>query len=57
MLTGRLCGSKYHSSSGDNDRLMSSEWSSIVSTLTEDRSFNGAAKNVHNNLQGPKDLA
>jgi hypothetical protein len=37
----------YTSIRGDNGRLMSSEWSSIVSTLAEHDSSNGAPKTPH----------
>jgi hypothetical protein len=35
-------------------RLMSSEWSSIVSTLAKDDSSNGAPKSAHKQSEGPR---
>jgi hypothetical protein len=43
----------YTSIRGDG-RLMSSEWSSIVSTLAEDDSSNGAPKIPHKQSQGSR---
>ncbi len=42
---------------GDNGRLMSSEWSSIVSTLPEDDSSNGALKTPHKQSKGSRRYA
>ena len=36
---------------------MSSEWSSIVSTLAEDDSSNGAHKSAHKQSEGPRRYA
>lgn len=47
----------YTSIRGDNGRLMSSEWSSIVSTLAEDDSSNGALKTPHKKSHGPRRYA
>src|SRR4051795_4968542 len=44
----------YTSIRGDNGRLMSSEWSSIMSTLAEDDSSSGALTIEYNNSQGPQ---
>ena len=44
----------YTSVRGDNGRLMSSEWSSIVSTLAEDDSSSGALRTEYKNSQGPQ---
>jgi hypothetical protein len=46
----------YTSIRGDG-RLMSSEWSSIVSTLAEDDSSNGAPENPHKQSEGPRRYA
>ena len=43
----------YTSIRGDG-RLMSSEWSSIVSTLAQDDSSNGAPKSPHKQSEGPR---
>src|SRR5438270_10920128 len=43
----------YTSMRGDNGRLMSSEWSFIVSTLAEDDSSNGAHRSTHKQSDGP----
>ncbi|WP_247393811.1 hypothetical protein, partial [Bradyrhizobium sp. 35] len=40
-----------------NGRLMSSEWSSIMSTLAEDDSSNGAPKIAHRQSKGPRRYA
>ncbi|MGY3698751.1 hypothetical protein ACVIGA_008893 [Bradyrhizobium sp. USDA 3240] len=42
---------------GENGRLMSSEWSSIVSTLPEDDSSNSALKTLHKQSDGPRRYA
>jgi len=47
----------YTSIRGDNGRLMSSEWSSIVSTLAEDDSSNGALRTAHKQSEGPRRYA
>src|SRR6185312_2595218 len=47
----------YTSIRDDNGRLMSSEWSSIVSTLAEDDSSNGAPKTPHKQSQGSRRYA
>src|SRR4051794_2750134 len=44
----------YTSIRGGNGRLMSSEWSSIMSTLAEDDSSSGALRIEYNNSQGPQ---
>lgn len=44
--------SAYTSIRGDNGRLMSSEWSSIVSTLAKDDSSNGALRTAHKQSGG-----
>ncbi|MET4391798.1 hypothetical protein ABIB73_007590 [Bradyrhizobium sp. F1.4.3] len=41
----------------DDGRLMSSEWSSIVSTLAEDDSSNGAPKTAHKQSERPRRYA
>src|SRR6478672_2669746 len=47
----------YTSIRGDNGRLMSSERSSIVSTLVEDDSSSDPPKSVHKQSEGPRRYA